>query len=179
MSRSFGFDLLSEQAADIVAADVAALEGYWPFGDTPIEKLFSASLFTYLRIGLHELKNDAYFCTKQEFVDSLLESEQRAGQMVVQTQAQLPDWRVDFLIYCYADWPRFETYRPHGWRKLIVECDGHDFHERTKEQAAKDRARDREAQASGYEIFRFTGSELWKDPMGCVKQVIAWGDKGV
>lgn len=66
-----------------------------------------------------------------------------------------------------------------GWRRLIVECDGHEFHERTKEQAAKDRSRDRASTLAGMEVFRFTGSELWRDPYGCAGQVIEWAERGL
>lgn len=55
-------------------------------------------------------------------------------------------------------------------RKLIIECDGHDFHERTKEQAAKDRARDRDMTAAGFPIMRFTGSEIHKNAAACAQQ---------
>lgn len=54
--------------------------------------------------------------------------------------------------------------------EVIVECDGHEFHERTKHQAQRDRSRDRELQRSGYRVFRFTGSELFKDPFACAKE---------
>ena len=47
--------------------------------------------------------------------------------------------------------------------KLIVECDGHDFHEKTKEQAKKDKQRDRYLITSGFYVLRFTGSEIWND----------------
>lgn len=55
--------------------------------------------------------------------------------------------------------------------KVAIECDGHDFHERTKEQAARDRARDRELQSRGYLVLRFTGSELYRDPWKCADEV--------
>jgi len=48
---------------------------------------------------------------------------------------------------------------------LFVECDGHDFHERTKEQAEHDRSKDRAIQAAGIPILRFTGREIWRDPV--------------
>lgn len=57
---------------------------------------------------------------------------------------------------------------------LIVECGGHDFHERTKEQAAHDRSRDREMSLAGYHVMRFTGSEIWKDPGKCAEQIEQW-----
>lgn len=58
-----------------------------------------------------------------------------------------------------------------GIRKLIVECDGHDFHERTKEQAASDKSRDRDLMANGFQVFRFTGSEIFKNPFACADQI--------
>ena len=50
---------------------------------------------------------------------------------------------------------------------LVVECDGHDFHERTPAQAQHDRSRDRKMQASGHFVMRFTGSEIYRDPLAC------------
>jgi very-short-patch-repair endonuclease len=55
---------------------------------------------------------------------------------------------------------------------VFIELDGHDFHERTKEQAARDRAKDRAIQSADITVFRFTGSELYRDPGGCVWQVM-------
>jgi len=55
--------------------------------------------------------------------------------------------------------------------EIAVECDGHDFHERTKEQAKADRSRDRAVQAAGLKILRFTGSEIHNDPFGCAAEV--------
>ena len=53
---------------------------------------------------------------------------------------------------------------------FIIECDGHDFHEKTKEQAAKDKKRDRELMALGYRVIRFTGSEIYDDPFMRVQE---------
>lgn len=56
---------------------------------------------------------------------------------------------------------------------VLVECDGHDWHERTPQQASRDRARDREILLkSGLPVVRFTGSEIVRDPDGCAKEVI-------
>jgi len=56
--------------------------------------------------------------------------------------------------------------------KLAIECDGHDFHERTKEQASRDRARDRALQAEGIAVFRFTGSDIHWDADACAQECI-------
>jgi len=55
--------------------------------------------------------------------------------------------------------------------RIAVECDGHEFHERTKEQAARDKGRDRALQAAGWRVLRFTGSEIWADPGKCAREV--------
>lgn len=56
------------------------------------------------------------------------------------------------------------------WR-IAVECDGHYFHERTKEQATRDRRRDRYLALNGWTVMRFTESEINADPRGCVDQI--------
>lgn len=57
--------------------------------------------------------------------------------------------------------------------KIAIECDGHEFHERTKEQAARDKSRDRALQAAGWRVLRFTGSEIFADPGKCASEVRA------
>lgn len=54
--------------------------------------------------------------------------------------------------------------------KIVFECDGHDFHERTKEQAEHDKKRDRYFQQNGYIVFRYTGREIWRDPESCATE---------
>jgi very-short-patch-repair endonuclease len=57
--------------------------------------------------------------------------------------------------------------------RVAVELDGHDFHERTKEQASKDKSRDRILVAHGWQVLRFTGSEVYADAERCVTEVEA------
>ncbi len=56
-------------------------------------------------------------------------------------------------------------------RFLAVECDGHHWHDRTKEQARRDRSRDRNLLAGGIPVIRFTGSEIVRDPSACVEDL--------
>ncbi len=53
---------------------------------------------------------------------------------------------------------------------LDVEIDGHDFHERTKEQARRDRSRDRALTRHDISVIRFTGAEVYADARGCVEE---------
>jgi hypothetical protein len=64
--------------------------------------------------------------------------------------------RVDFLF-------KLIHWGDKSWEilgSLVVELDGHDYHERTKEQARRDRSRDRRMTANGLTFLRFTGSEI-------------------
>ncbi len=94
-------------------------------------------------------------------------------------QDELPDWTTEarllipqFQLCGYRiDW----VYRD-GQNLTFIECDGREFHERTKEQAARDKKRDREIQAHG-PILRFTGSEIWADPFHCAAQIETFVDE--
>ena len=91
-------------------------------------------------------------------------------------QHDIDDHRVDFLIeYAQEYWPRMSNRNPEprcALASLIIECDGHEFHDRTKEQASNDRARDRKLKKLGYEVFRYTGSDIYGDPFKCAMD--AW-----
>ena len=75
-------------------------------------------------------------------------------------QANVGSYRVDFLLTIDGSGPR-----------LAVECDGHDWHERTKQQAAYDRSRDRDLLKLGIRTARFTGSEIHHSPERCAADV--------
>lgn len=75
---------------------------------------------------------------------------------IVRPQVNFGRFRVDFTIECR--------------RLVVVECDGHEHHERTKEQARRDKARDRFFASKGIPVVRFTGSEVWANPVRCAEQ---------
>jgi hypothetical protein len=55
--------------------------------------------------------------------------------------------------------------------RIAVELDGHDFHERTKEQVARRNQRDRDLAADGWLVLHFSGSEIYRDPTRCIHDV--------
>ena len=89
----------------------------------------------------------------------------REGWRII-PQCPIGKYRADFLIDNYYSMKMKRTVG------LVIECDGHDFHERTREQAQKDKLRDRTMQADGFLVFRFTGSEIWKSSGMCVIDAI-------
>lgn len=131
---------------------------------SPIEELFAAALnaaSTMSSYGAHvSIDQDA--CQMKALADKAYKPASRY-QCTVIPQARILDYRVDFLICIHA---------PTAYRGIVVECDGHDFHERTKEQVARDKSRDREIQKDGFRVFRFSGSEIWKNAIDRAAEVI-------
>jgi very-short-patch-repair endonuclease len=74
------------------------------------------------------------------------------------------EYRADFFLRPYNE--------PTPRIKIIVECDGHDFHERTPAQAQHDKERDRNFVKNGHHVLRYTGREIYRDPFKCA--VDAW-----
>jgi very-short-patch-repair endonuclease len=66
-------------------------------------------------------------------------------------QFRIGKFKVDFMVITQLG------------NKLVIECDGHDFHEKTKTQAQYDKERDRFLMSKGYTVFHFTGSELYNN----------------
>lgn len=54
----------------------------------------------------------------------------------------------------------------------VIECDGRAYHAANEDQVARDKKRDREMQAMGYSVFRFTGTEIFKDADKCASDVV-------
>ena len=81
-----------------------------------------------------------------------------------QPQVEVGPYRVDFVY----------TYNIEGIGvpvKVAVELDGHEFHEKTKAQAKRDKAKDRYLQKQGYYVFRYTGSDVFADPERCIQEI--------
>lgn len=82
--------------------------------------------------------------------------------LIIAPQRPIGAYRADFALwFCSILVPV----------RMVVECDGHDFHEKTKEQARRDKARDRYMLARGWPVMRFTGSEIHQDPEKCADEV--------
>ena len=93
-------------------------------------------------------------------------------ELVIYPQAKVGEYRVDFRVKYIEYQGLHKTTGGHYVKELIIECDGHEFHERTKEQAQKDKKRDRDLSALGYTVLRFTGSEIWVDPFKCAEEIL-------
>lgn len=132
---------------------------YERYCESPIEKLLLAALFADHRV--HEFQ--VIFMGNLEPSDRFISGE----TIYIHQQAKVGPYRADFLIHdCSMP---LDLAAP---RLMVVECDGHDFHERTKEQARRDKQRDRFFQSRGLKVLRFTGSEIFADPQAVADEVL-------
>lgn len=124
-----------------------------PVCQSPIEAIFG----TYFSITLDIIWPGCLVCC-----DPSIEKDYSGIQFLMMPQYPWQAYRIDW------------AFRIRGARRpyVFIECDGHDFHERTKDQAEHDRRKDRTIQAADITILRFTGRELYRDPSSCVEQVL-------
>ena len=117
---------------------------------SPIEQKLAASLFA---------TDAATLCFSAVLT---VEGPEGGGHgFYVWPQMPVLNYRADFGLIFLAHTGKY---------RLVVECDGHDFHEKTKEQAAHDKARDRAFLDAGWPVMRFTGSEIHRDSLKCADQ---------
>ncbi len=83
-----------------------------------------------------------------------------ADVMTIVPQYQLERYRYDFAIV-----------RNNGEVLLLIECDGKEFHS-SPEQVENDRRKNALAAAAGIDLIRFTGAEIYRDPMHCAQVVV-------
>lgn len=102
-------------------------------------------------------------------VGSQLPEAKRAGLFII-PQLRIGSYRADLAIVMQSD----------GYSlRIVVECDGHEFHQKTKEQAAHDKKRDRYFLDHEWPVMRFTGSEIHRDADACADQAMAFLIRGM
>lgn len=63
--------------------------------------------------------------------------------------------------------------------RLAIECDGHEFHEKTKEQVARDNEREYALKMLGFDVLHFSGSQIYNEPFRCAAQTIKYIHKRI
>jgi very-short-patch-repair endonuclease len=76
----------------------------------------------------------------------------------IEPQIYIGPNRVDFVIYVSQN----ETIK-----NFVVECDGADYHD-----PIRDKVRDTYLEGEGYEVKRYSGSDLWNNAEDCVNDLI-------
>lgn len=127
--------------------------------ESPIEEVMAAWLLSELTYDFQMEGCPVYFGCANE---RRWPTEYDESGVVIMCQSLVDRYRVDFLIFA-------SVVGKTAW--LAVECDGHDYHERTKEQARRDRSRDRWMALNDIHVMRFTGQEIYENAKLCANQV--------
>lgn len=117
--------------------------------ESPIEQLLAIELETI------KLKDILIY---NPYIDVLAIEKQK------EIECENKKYRVDFAIPV--------LYKNQGLKEFIIECDGYDFHQKTKEQVEKDNIRQRNLQKNGYIVIRFSGTEIWHKPFKCAQEIL-------
>lgn len=125
---------------------------------SPVEEMFLAALLSSDRavnVVLLDPEGNRHFLT---------DNPDYPERYLVQPQFRVGRYRCDFLIT--MKWNEYQT-------SVVVEIDGHEFHEKTKQQVSKDKARERSIVSSGYRVLRFSGSDVFNNALPCADEVFA------
>ena len=79
------------------------------------------------------------------------------------------NYKVDFLVERVKPNKECKNYRILNY-PIIVECDGFEFHS-SKEQMNNDYKRENNLKSMGYNVIRFTGSQIFKEPEKCCELI--------
>lgn len=100
---------------------------------------------------------------EQLFVAALFIESHRAvksdGKVMFSPQFRECGYVIDFMLAA-------------GGKTGLVELDGFDFHDATKERATRDKRRDRALMHEGWIVIRFSGQEVSASPIACAKEAI-------
>lgn len=145
------FDVSFEEMGKICNSVFSEIFEFYEYCESPIEQIF---LFAF---SIYRSKKDLpCIIFPQEEV----------------TCCDGKEYRADFILV-FSESLSARGLEPINNVKLLIECDGHDFHEKTKDQVARDNDRDLDLKNEGYDIIHFSGSQIFNDPMGCVEKAVS------
>lgn len=143
--------------------------------ESPIENLlmYGMQLWNKVNSNLTQFVfwNDPNFTNFNEWVEfeavfSSPDDQRKA--LYVATQVDFNGVRrSDFVVAKYVRVP--------GGAKILsicIECDGFDWHDKEKSAFERDRLNDRILHYTGTPVIRFAGTEIWRDTLCCVRQII-------
>jgi hypothetical protein len=159
--------------ADVVDSFRARIEALLSACESPIERTMLAAIMWHLGAISPVFKTGPLRVSADDRLGVVPDQESQSveygpavsvvPQLCVDLDGQR--YRIDIAI-------RFAPLDGRPGVYVAIECDGHDFHERTKEQASRDKARDRAFQAHGWIVARFTGSDIWRDAHSCAAEAV-------
>lgn len=119
---------------------------------SPIEQLFF--------VAVHALCKSAFVAVNPDVSHEQYgeKNPYKESRIFITQQAIIGKYRVDFLMSCDGIGPS-EMLTP-----IVVELDGHDFHDKDKRQRSYEKERDRFLVKQGLRVLHFTGADVVADP---------------
>ena len=150
--------ILSPRALDSFAEDLELgyNSGTIEYIKSPIEQIFFVAFLTVLHQKLiHEsLGIDIIpFCQYEESIDGY---------------DYVHDFAFEFCVFSLIGKLMPSNYS--FMSSVTVECDGHDYHNKTKRQVSNGNKRSNAMQKSGLTVIHFSGSDLFKYPYQCAEE---------
>jgi hypothetical protein len=142
----------------------------WGLTGSPTESILTLALFNKLSHFY-----EGWICrvySEHEYRQALAEAKIDGGSFVI-----VPQWSVkevglvDLAVFI----PGLDHRRP----IVVVETDGHQFHERSPEQASKDRRRLRNLQRLGIPVYPFTGTDVVRSSEESAQEIVEFIDARV
>lgn len=147
------FNLMKDKTSNtslghIISCIADDLEGgFFDYCDSPIEKIF------LLVMEIYKCTHNVHFEIHPQY----------------EIQTEKGEYIADFLI-SFSDYYIATGYYPENNIEIIIECDGHEFHEKTKAQVKRNNERDLALKKAGYEVLHFSGSQIYNDYAKCVSE---------
>jgi very-short-patch-repair endonuclease len=148
----------SDYALNVVACKLSDLVG------SPPESILGVAVFDQLASLYPGWRCWVY--SEWEFQTFAASAEQEASPdtfALVPQREVVGVGRVDFAIFV----PHISRQKP----LVVVEVDGHDYHERTSGQASSDNRRDRALQRLGISVFRFTATDVLRNSAHAAREI--------
>jgi very-short-patch-repair endonuclease len=127
--------------------------------ESPIEEEF----FDALR----RIAGDQLYICKERMTEQTMcaaaHSDPTQNYIFVSSQVVIGNYRADFML---------TTFLGVYCKKVVVECDGHEFHRAKSEQIDRDYERDSWLRGRLIRVMRFTGKQIKRDSFACAHKVI-------
>ena len=130
---------------------------------TPIEIIFDIAFSIYSDFAISDDTDDVFPCSHLGLL--------RQDPVYIDGKKYIPDFLFDSSWTDCYDSPKADGEKN---IKVVIECDGHDFHEKTKQQVARDNERELALKMNGYDVIRFSGSQIYNDPLGCAEKAFKY-----
>lgn len=132
----------------------------WSTCESPIEQYLCCGIFSFL--GCKAVSG----AFDEARLSQLAEAAGDRPTCFLFSQHPIGNYRADFLLVVVDPQRRIS-------RRLVVECDGKEYHG-SEQQIARDKRRDEEIGEAGYKVIRYSGSAVYGEMREVIDEIKRW-----